>query len=475
MKLSAALPGALAGAALASLPGAAGIVSTALGAAAGGAAGLLLAQQRERAALLERFAPFALLAFFVPLFTMPVAPGADMAMHVALARGLLEGGALSPAWGTLHASAYPRGLAALIALLSPLGLAKAGLAASALAYVVFAMGLSATLYKMRAPWPRTVGTLAVLMSRAPQSFFDWGGNPTVLALGLGLLAAAEESRPFAALLLAGAAAVHPMGACAAALVVIALPLARRAYFEPAIPLAGLVAVLAAVALFGPHLSPSGLAWIHHYAAVEEALSPLPWRSVPRVLGDPATITSALAAAALLWKRDLRPVALAVGAVVALCALFALLQFADLYPARFGPLLLVAVTPLWGRALPAKWTALFVAAFAAAVPGHLRWYQRAEPIATPKDLQAIACVARIVPAGAVIDGAYGDATQWIPALAGRAITRPHGHWFLFKEGDAARASLPAASWRFVGERLRYDPPIAPPQGTPLCEGALYKLQ
>ena len=50
-------------------------------------------------ALIMLAGPVVLLAFFVPLLTIPVAPGADMAMHVALARGLLEGGALSPTWG----------------------------------------------------------------------------------------------------------------------------------------------------------------------------------------------------------------------------------------------------------------------------------------------------------------------------------------------------------------------------------------
>jgi hypothetical protein len=471
MKPSAALPGALAGAALASLPGSAGIVSTTLGAAAGAVLGVVFAQRGEKPPLLERVAPLALFAFFIPLFTMPVAPGADMAMHVALARGLLQGDTLSPAWGTVHPALYPRGFAALVALLAPLGLARAGIAAAAICYLVFWAGLAATLDKLRTPHPRTVAAVAVLLCRAPQSYFDWGGNPTILALGLGLLAAAETA-PSAAFLFAGAAAVHPMGACIAVPVVIAL---RRPYFAAAIPLAGLVLVAAAVALFGPHLAPQGAAAIHRFA-LDEALSPLPWRSVPRVLGDPADIASLLAAAALLWKRDLRPVALAAGAVVAICALFPLLPLANLYPARFGLLLLVAVTPLWGRALPAKHAPILAAAaLAAAVPGHLRWYQRAEPVATPKDLEAIACAGRTVPPGQVIDGAYGDATQWIPALAGRAITRPHGHWFLFAETSAAHAALPAANWRFVGERLRYGAPIDPPRGTPLCGGALYKLQ
>jgi hypothetical protein len=108
-----------------------------------------------------------------------------------------------------------------------------------------------------------------------------------------------------------------------------------------------------------------------------------------------------------------------------------------------------------------------------VPGHLHWYQRSTPIATFADVAAIACVARTVPRDAVIDGAYGDATQWIPALTGLAVTRPHQHVTLFDETDAALAALPRARFRFVGQQRRYPPPIEPPPPTaPLCGGALY---
>jgi hypothetical protein len=78
---------------------------------------------------------------------------------------------------------------------------------------------------------------------------------------------------------------------------------------------------------------------------------------------------------------------------------------------------------------------------------------------------------------VIDGAYGDATQWIPALTGRQITRPHEHVSLFDETKAALARLPKPAFRFVGERLRYGEPAppAPAQGEPLCGGAVRRLQ
>ena len=79
----------------------------------------------------------------------------------------------------------------------------------------------------------------------------------------------------------------------------------------------------------------------------------------------------------------------------------------------------------------------------------------------------------MPRDAVIDGAYGDATQWIPALTGLAVTRPHQHVALFDETDAELARLPPSHWRFVGKQTRYPPPIDPPAGAPVaCNGSLY---
>lgn len=455
------LIGAIAGAAVATLPGSAGILSAILGALLGGAIGARFGERRTGFSVWT----LALIALFAPVFTMAVAPGADMAMHVALARGLLEG-RLSPAWPGVEAGAYPRGFPALVALLSPAGLARAGLIAAALSYVVFWAGLSAFLQgPLGAPAARTVAAVAVLLSRTPQAFFDWGGNGTALAIGLALFGAAQRSSRAAALCLAGAAATHPMGACAGAL---ALALRFR---RPGVIAAGgaaLLLTLAALAVWGPHLSPRETAWIRDYASRQERVS-------LGALGDPANVATALAAGWLLWKRQFRAVASAAAAVLALFGLFALLPYVGLYPARFAPLLLVAVTPLWARAAAARIPLAAPAALLLAMPGHFRWYQGVAPMATRADLEAIRCIERETPPDAVIDGAYGDATQWIPALTGRAVTRPHRHVSLFDETDAALARLPAAAYRFTGQRLRYGDPLPPAGGTPSCGGALLRLQ
>jgi hypothetical protein len=457
----AVLLGAIAGATLAVLPGSAGPFAAVLGSLLGGGVGWRFAGRRVG------FSPWslALAAFFLPVFTLAVAPGADMAMHVALARGLLHG-ELSPSWPGVHAGAYPRGFSAIVALLWPLGGARAGLIAAAASYLVFWAGLSAILEgPLRAPAARTVAAVAVLLSRSPQAFFDWGGNPTAMALGLALFGAAQESARMSALCMAGSAAIHPMGGCAGALL---LALRWRTRDVAIAGAASLCIVLAVLAIWGPQLSAREAAWIREYATRQEHVS-------LSVLGDPANIATALAAAFLLWKKQFRPVAASAAAVVVLFAVFAVLPRLGLYPARFAPLLLVAVAPLWARAAAARIRMVAPVALLVACAGHLRWYQRAVPIATTNDALAIRCVERETPPDAVIDGAYGDATQWIPALAGRAVTRPHQHVSLFDETEAVLAQLAKPAFRFVGERVRYGDPLPPVPGVPLCGGALLRLQ
>jgi len=240
--------------------------------------------------------------------------------------------------------------------------------------------------------------------------------------------------------------------------------------RPAVTVAGgvaLAAVLAALAIWGPHLSPGETAWLRDYALEHE-------RAGSGVLGDPANIATAAAAAFLLWRRRFRLVGASAAAVIGLAALFVLLPHAGLYPVRFAPLLLVAVTPLWAHAAAGRIPLLAPIALVAALPSHVHWYQRAEPMATAADVAAIRCVARETPPSAVIDGAYGDATQWIPALAGRAVTRPHRHVSLFDETDAALARLPKATFRFAGEHLRYGEGAPVSAGEPLCGGRLLRL-
>src|SRR5205085_12143861 len=100
----------------------------------------------------------------------------------------------------------------------------------------------------------------------------------------------------------------------------------------------LAAVLAALAIWGPQLSPRETAWLRDYAVQHERVG-------SGVLGDPANIATAVAAAFLLWKRRFRLVAASAASLLGLVALFALLPRAGLDRVGVGPLTLGAVTRL----------------------------------------------------------------------------------------------------------------------------------
>lgn len=138
-----------AGVALASLPRAVGPIAILVGGLVGASCAVwgarapssLARPAGERVDPIERVARVLPLLCLLPVLTMPVAPGADMAMHVALARALRAGAAeLSAAWPGVAPAVYPRGFSGLVVLFWSLGPARAGLLASGLAYVLYALG-----------------------------------------------------------------------------------------------------------------------------------------------------------------------------------------------------------------------------------------------------------------------------------------------------------------------------------------------
>jgi len=451
--------GAVAGAAIVTVVSAATLEAAAIGAVVGG----IVAWRLKATGPLPSWWALPVLAFFVPVFTMAVPPGADMAMHVALARGLRMG-ELSPAWPGVHVAAYPRGCSAVVALLWSMGPGRAGLFASAVAYLSFWYALATLFRRMDLPAPTAIASAAVLLSRAPQAWFGWGGNPTVMSMAAAIYGAAQTSPLLAAWFFAAATAMHPMGAIAGVLVLLARWREPRFVASAA---GGMVAVLALLAVFGPRLSSREVAWVREYAKTAERLS-------IGVLGDPANVLTIVSALYLLWKRRYRLVLGTAALLVGFVILSIPLSRLGIYPNRLSPVLLVVVAPLWSECLT-RARFLIVAVVAACAWGNLRWYQESTPIATRADVANLSCVARTTPVDAVIDGAYGDATQWIPAFTGRAITRPHEHVSLFDEVDAASATLPRPTFHFTGQRLRYgapQPPTTP--GTPLCGGSLLRL-
>ena len=473
----------------------------------------------------ERYSPWIVLVWFVPVVTMPVPPGADMAMHVALARGIATGSEfLSPAWGNVTAAVYPLGLSAWVAVLSPLlGFAAAGLVATGGVYALFTLGLRTFLRDVvGAPYPGLLSALCVLLAKSPQSFFSWGGNPTILAIALALFAASVISRygegtalrtgAIALLLAFGAAATHPIGAAVgataiAASAVVALVRARKLTPEVvrrlggcAMAGAGLLAAYGILRMFGPRFSDVEVAWVRTWGTEHEGLLPGPWwmfpvgiwRIFPEVLGDAYVITLVVAALVLLRTRGGRTCCLwIVVAVMIVGGIMALGPWVPslgvfFFPARFTPLLAVATCPLLESAARDLLqrsrrigVGLVVVVFGVAFVRHVRVFQSAPPMATRADVEVIRCLDTEVPSMAVIKGVYGDATQWIPALAGREVTQPHAHISLNDEIDEWRTNL-KPTHHFTGEVVRYGPPAqrpAIPERDIICasgEAVLYVL-
>ena len=473
----------------------------------------------------ERYFGWIVLLFFVPVLTQAVSPGADMAMQVALARSIRFGyESLSPAWGEVITATFPRGFSACIAILTPvLGFAKSGLIVTGGTYVLFAFGLRGYLRNVvGVPYPGLLAAMCLLMAKSPQSFYAWGGNPTILAIALGLITASFISRhanrsvlrtgTVAFLLAFGAAAIHPIGAAVGAVAIAASPVivcvrgqrltadARRRIASCAMAGLGFLSVLVLLMVYGPQISETEIQWTRSWLLEHETvlhgsiwLFPLSiWSTLPQVLGSPYVIALTLAALLQVTGRAGRfrclGVTIAVVIVGGIMALGPQIPSIGvfLYPARFTPLLVVATAPLLGfaahdlsqRAVQLSFW-LVLMAFGIGFARHVQGYQLRKPMATHTDVQVMRCLATHVPADAVIEGLYGDATQWIPALTGRAVMRPHSQPGLRDEIGQWRSTL-VPTYHFVGEFVAIGSlhdRSSIPEGEPVCasgDAALYKV-
>jgi hypothetical protein len=195
-----------------------------------------------------------------------------------------------------------------------------------------------------------------------------------------------------------------------------------------------------------------------------------------------------AAIVLLARGERAAVGRGLALVLGLGALLAVLRVIPsaagvVYAGRFAPVFALAMAPLLGHALaglPARRRGVAtLLLLVAALPFHLRWYQGAGPMATRADVRLLQCVARRTAGDAVIAGAYGDATQWAPAITGRRVTLPHRHVSVLDETAPGLAAL-RPTHRLRGERTRYAPafpgPEPPPEpaGAPVCQEGSARL-
>ncbi|HTU59110.1 MAG TPA: hypothetical protein VMF89_11765, partial [Polyangiales bacterium] len=261
----------------------------------------------------------------------------------------------------------------------------------------------------------------------------------------------------------------------------------------------LLMLMAWLSFAGPELSQREHAWIYQFRTVDENvlgawprwLFPLTvWRALAVRIGAVVSVCFVVSCIAL-WRRDRRVVWTALLLIEAFGALLAygpelpVLGFL-IYPSRLMPAatllmaaplsaaILYARQRLSPRAVRAGGALLALSACAV----HVGLYQAAQPMVTRNDAAVLQCLRERVPAAAVIDGAYGDATQWIPALTGRAVTHPHEHCSLFDEVDAELARR-RPTHRFVGEHVGFGEPLPEPPtvGRVVCQrggASLYEL-
>ncbi len=444
-------------------------------------------------------------ARLLPYGAWPVAPGADMSLHSLSTLLLVWRDGVPRTYEPLlpiHAfGAYTPGLHALaadVALLSGLPAYRAAFLVSAAAHGLLTVAAYAALSRF---FDRPVAALAAVvglgMSRAPQSFFGWGANPSVLALAFVTAAAALLARGSgrapavaAGLFLAAAVVTHTMIA-ACALAAAPLAVACIALAEPAergrvrdrYLVAGLVAVLAALPLLARldfTLSPAERAWLAdhlrvHYAGdwQQRYARFYPFAVLRFVVGS---LNDAFLAASLLgmWlahRARARGVA-ALGLTAALLvALAGTARWGGLGPVVVFPeraMAVLAVLLCAGLAFVLRellrsprllqGAALCVLLGTAAERAHrYYWGGAANVMVGRDDLEAMGWIAAHTRPLDLVCNDYGSAGLWVPAVAGRAISSPHLPPFYFDEfRDGSRGRT--CAFTYVSSRSFF---VAPP--------------
>ena len=410
---------------------------------------------------------------------------------------------------------YPLGFHGLVALTAAAGpgLARAGLLVTAAthAFVPLAAYL-AVKRRGRDLSAAAAALLAAWICRNPQAYVGWGGNPAVLGGALAWVALrrlldGDEAAPRrggleTGLLLAAVPLVHPTPAAAlpylAALA--AVPFARAGRLRPdrARLTHAAIAVVVAALLLAPLLTvPGGGAisaaertWVRDHQR-QPPQAPAPGaaglhRYLVGMYGDPMLLLFMAAVAAGLATRRrggeraapwLVPGLAALTLLAWLAARWLLPPALALYPERLMalglPLFALALrdlidavaarpapTPPSGRTA-AAWrrapiAALLLGLALLAATQHRQYFVRGArdgSLVTPADLAAMDWLRAHTPPGALIDANYGDAGAWLPALAGRATTRPQINPVWFEEVEASLADRPVAA-RLRGARRRF---------------------
>jgi hypothetical protein len=469
--------------------------------------------------------------YLLPHFRQPAPSGVDMGMHLTFARLLLDGNVVpstqDPFFPGVPFGLYPLGFHAPTALIAGLwgDLGRSGLAAAALSHGLFVVAVYLCL--RRGPgFDRTAlgaAVAVVWLSRSPQNYVAWGGNPFVLGAGFALVAlrrlldalADGRRRTWleAALLAVAGALTHPTAAVVmlyAGMAMVAWravtrrDLARRALTAalPALAVGMLLLAPLAPSVTGLELSENELAWIRAEMKTPPHAPLLSWggglRHVVGQFGDTLLLVVLVVGLLRAGRDGGRGLLVALAGVVASESLAMLAVgswlplTATLVPERVMPFALpLLAVPLrnwfddlaglrgrWrrgagARAVLAGELALLAVLVALGAFKHLQYYHRGlrdGQIVTDADREALAWLADHAPPGGLILTEYDDAGQFVPALAGRPHSMPQVNPIWMDEARAALATM-EPTLGFTGARRwagRERAPADPRRGATVFE-------
>ena len=411
--------------------------------------------------------------------------------------------------------AYPTGFQTLIALASLLGGMPVYRSALLMEAATLALLTLAFYSFLRIYWSRPISAMAAFLvtfiPRNPQAFVQWGGDPTLLALALLVIALKYLPRlrqrlnpgdwGLCSLFIAASILTHLIPVIGFFYSVIPLALylsvSGRADWKGEAPLVvrnllgvGMLTLLLLMPSL-PHLlsgevSTAEVEWVRRFqqewsggawgGTIGNAVVTIPVYLVEKVFGGPFLVLSGLGLLILAIQRPRFGVASAIYVLTVLVlimnSMYWLLPISyALYPERVALLLLfpcafgvAALLDGIHRILARSWMAVAIMAalilWRGVYHNERLLYKQVLPNAllTQADLNAMRWIKEQTDVGAVFHNRYGDAGLWIPAIAFRAITDPHLSPFYFDEFRAAATNL-SAKYVYIGKRKVLGEPIA----------------
>jgi hypothetical protein len=450
----------------------------------------------------------------------PLAPaGGDMTMHGYMAALIVAADSVPSSHQPLlpigRFGAYPAGFQTLTALMSLLG----GLPVYRSALLMEVSTLSVLTFAfygfLRVFWDRPTSALAALLvtflPRNPQYVIQWGGDPTLLALALLVIAAGflpwfREAMTLGtwalcALMVAASMFTHLIPVIA--VLYAAIPLAvyggiygisqQRSEMGYVIRNMMGIGVISALLftvclsnLLSTEVSAAEIEWVMRFqrewsggawgGTLGNALITIPYYLTEKIfggffvgLGCLGLLTLALcrpylAVASALWALTV------VGLVINSMYWILPLSYA-IYPERVALLFLLpfalgigalldGIRHRWPKKNAIVWIMVALVLFVAVRENERLLYKGLVPnsLLTKADLTAMWWIQENTNPGAVFHNRYGDAGLWLPAIAFRPITDPHLNPFYFDEFRAASAGL-NAQYVYVGKKKALGEPIS----------------